>query len=80
MRRTRRWSCLCAAGLGLLLAVLTGCQTWVAGMTLPTGWYLKHPPQYFPESPQFPLERELANLEEASRAAAPVAPLAPPPP
>jgi hypothetical protein len=42
---------------------LTGCQTNVAGMTLPSGHYLQHPPQYFPPSPAFPLQRELAAME-----------------
>jgi hypothetical protein len=57
-----------AAALGLTLAGATGCQTWVpeAGMTLPSGHYLDHPPQYIPPSPDFPLERELATLEEAA--------------
>ena len=34
------------AGLAVLLAGLTGCQTWVptAGMTLPSGHYLQHGP------------------------------------
>ncbi len=57
-----RWGCL--AGCGLVLAGLTGCQTWVAGMTLPSGRYLEHPPQYFPPSPAFPLTREEAHMEE----------------
>jgi hypothetical protein len=50
-------------GIGVGLAALTGCQTNVAGMTLPSGWYLQHPPQYFPPSPPFPLQRELAAME-----------------
>jgi hypothetical protein len=52
------------ASLGLVLAVATGCQTWTSGMTLPSGHYLEHPPQYFPESPPFPLTRELSRMEE----------------
>ena len=44
MKTKRGWRRLGAAGLGLLLATATGCQTWVPepGLTLPTGWYLKH--------------------------------------
>jgi hypothetical protein len=57
------------AGLGLGLACLSGCQTNVAGMTLPSAYYLQHPPQYFPESPPFPLPRELASQEVAAAAA-----------
>jgi hypothetical protein len=65
MNTTRRWRCLTTAGLGLTLAALAGCQTWVpaAGLTLPSGRYLEHPPQYIPPSPPFPLTRELATQE-----------------
>jgi hypothetical protein len=81
MKRTRRWRGLGVAGLGLALAALSGCQTWVAGMTLPSGRYLEHPPQYFPPSPAYPLTRELASQDAAWSAAAPpgvAAPLPPP--
>jgi len=63
MSRLRRWWLAC---LGLALVLPTGCayQTWVAGMTLPSGHYLDHPPQYFPPSPPFPLPRELAYQEK----------------
>ncbi|HTU89282.1 MAG TPA: hypothetical protein VMF69_04220 [Gemmataceae bacterium] len=77
--RGLRWS-----GLGAALLALSGCQTWMAGMTLPSPRYLQHPPQYIPPSPPFPLPRELASQEAA--AAAPVAgapaagPLPPPVP
>jgi hypothetical protein len=74
MRTTRRWPGLCGAALGLLLAGASGCQTWFGGLTLPSGHYLKHYPQYFPESPDFPLDRELEHLEDASRQPVPVAP------
>jgi hypothetical protein len=47
-----------------------GCQTHIAGMTLPSGYYLEHPPQYFPEEPSFPLPRELATMQAQSAAAA----------
>jgi hypothetical protein len=52
------------AGMGLALSLLTGCQTWFGGMTLPSGRYLEHPPQYFPEDPDFPLSKELASQEK----------------
>ena len=50
------------------LAGTSGCQTYVVetGQTLPTGEYLKHPPQFIPPSPQFPLTREEAGLEKAN--------------
>jgi hypothetical protein len=54
---------------GLCLGFLSGCQTWVpeAGITLPSPHYLRHPPQYFPPSPPYPLPRELSSLEEAAK-------------
>jgi len=58
MRRTGRWTACAAAALGV---GLSGCQTWMAGMTLPSPRYLEHYPQYFPPDPQFPLPRELAT-------------------
>lgn len=63
MKMKRGWRFLGPASLALGLATVTGCQTWVAGMTLPSGHYLEHPPQYFPPSPAFPLTRELATQE-----------------
>ena len=66
--RQGRWI---VAGLaGLLLGMSTGCQTWVPGacMTLPSPYYLDHPPQYIPESPRYPLPRELKSLTDAAAA------------
>jgi len=63
MKTLRRWQWFGCAGLGLMLAVSTGCQTNVGGMTLPSGHYLMHPPQYFAPSPPFPLQKELAAQE-----------------
>ena len=71
MRTYRRWRVLWATGLGLTLSVLSGCQTWMGGMTLPSGRYLDHSPQYFPAEPDFPLARELAYQEEAAGLLAP---------
>ncbi len=77
------------ATLGLTFGMLTGCQTWMGGMTLPSPHYLEgHVPQYFPQEPDFPLQRELAYQEEtagllqprdgaAPRGAAPVPGVAP---
>jgi hypothetical protein len=69
MRLIRRARLLTLASLGLTtgLTLTTGCQTWMGGMTLPSPHYLEgHPPQYFPQEPQFPLTRELAYQEEAA--------------
>jgi hypothetical protein len=35
---------------------------------LPAGHYLRHPPQYIPPSPAFPLPKELADMEAAGQA------------
>ena len=76
-------SALC---LGLSLSALVGCQTWVpeAGITLPSGRYLEHPPQYIPPSPPFTLPRELAQQDATAaalgQAQGAVAPLPPPAP
>src|SRR5438128_8962480 len=82
MKILRRWQILGIAGLGVVLAASIGCQTNVAGMTLPSGHYLQHPPQYFAPSPAFPLQRELATQEGqgAGQAGAPGAAALPPPP
>jgi hypothetical protein len=61
----------CLASLGLLLTTASGCQTQVAGMTLPTGHYLEHLPQYTPPGPYFPLTRELATQQAIAAQPAP---------
>jgi hypothetical protein len=40
---------------------LLGMETRVSGMTLPSGRYLEHPPQYIPPEPTFPLPKEPAS-------------------
>ena len=54
--------------VGMVLAATSGCQTWVpqAGITLPSVNYLDHPPQYFPQSPNYPLPKELKSLTDAA--------------
>ncbi|HWG44871.1 MAG TPA: hypothetical protein VN688_19010 [Gemmataceae bacterium] len=52
---------MCLSALGLA-ADLYG-QTWSGGMTLPSGHYLEHPPQY--SSSPLPMPRELAAQEAA---------------
>ena len=66
--RTRRVASLMAA-LGISLTASTGCQTWFGGMTLPSGRYLQHYPQYFAQDPHHPLPRELASQEDPEGAA-----------
>jgi hypothetical protein len=74
-----RWPAVLSAFCGLALTALSGCQTWTSGMTLPSGHYLEHPPQYFPPSPPFPLSRELASQERAFAAVPEGAVVGPPP-
>ena len=64
MNTKRRGAWVLWAGLGMVL--LSGCQTWVpeTGQTLPSGYYLKQAPGYFPPSPAFPLPREESGLEQ----------------
>jgi hypothetical protein len=62
MRITRRWLCRGAAAVGRAVPALGGCQTYMGGMTLPSGQYLKHSPQYFPPDPTFPLQRERDSM------------------
>jgi hypothetical protein len=51
--------------LALGAAVMaSGCQTYFGGMTLPSGHYLQHPPQYFPPDPTFPLQREVDSMTD----------------
>jgi len=57
----RRWLRK-TGGVAWLLGVATGCQTWYGGMTLPSGRYLQHYPQYFAPDPAHPLPRELASM------------------
>jgi hypothetical protein len=67
MHKIRRARLLALTALGAAVGLSTGCQTWIGGMTLPSPHYLEgHPPQYFPEEPQFPLPRELSYQEEAA--------------
>jgi hypothetical protein len=84
MNTTRCRTLACLFGLGIGLGVLSGCQTNVGGMTLPSPHYLEHPPQYIPPSPPYPLPRELASQEAINAApipgAAPIAPLPAPVP
>jgi hypothetical protein len=69
MRTNRRWMSATAALAGLALSGLTGCQTYFGGMTLPSGRYLDHYPQYFTPDPQFPLQRELNGMMDPEGAA-----------
>jgi hypothetical protein len=68
MSRSRLWRGGCLAGFCLALTALSGCQTSVANMTSPSGWYQQHLPQETAPSPAFPLSRELARQEDIAAA------------
>jgi hypothetical protein len=52
--------------LAMALGLVAGCQTWLGGMTLPSGAYLSDNPDYIPPGPSFPLQRELAAQKAAA--------------
>ena len=59
-----RWETVLAF---VLLAIgcigVTGCQVDVAGMTLPSPYYLSDDLQYFPAGPEFKLSNEAAAMK-----------------
>ena len=59
-----RWANAVAFGLLALGCVgTTGCQVDVAGMTLPSPYYLSDDVQYFPAGPEFKLSNEGAAMK-----------------
>jgi hypothetical protein len=57
---------LCSGLLMLVSLAATGCQTDIAGQTLPSGYYLSDDVQYYAPGPEFKLAREAAALKEQS--------------
>lgn len=51
------------ASLGTAVVLLSGCQTWTSGMSLPSPKYLDHPAQYVPPSAELPPPCDLAAQE-----------------
>lgn len=86
------WQILSGISLFAVTLTSTGCQVHVAGMTLPSPYYLSDDVQYFPAGPEFKLSREAAamkamssgsaegieGLDREERADEPAAPPAPP--
>jgi hypothetical protein len=53
----------CTAGTALAsVSLSSGCQTYHAGLTLPSPHYLKHYPNYLSPDPDFPLQRERDSM------------------
>ncbi|MEO1496251.1 MAG: hypothetical protein AAFV43_03780 [Planctomycetota bacterium] len=57
-----------AALLIVACAALTGCQTDIAGQTLPSPYHLTDDVQYYAPGPEFKLAKEAAALKEQSEA------------
>ena len=49
---------------GLLCISLTGCQTNIAGQTLPSAYYLRDDVQFYPAGPETKLINQIQALEE----------------
>ncbi len=64
----------CPGTVAAAVGEVCGCRAAAAGMTLPSGKYVNHPPQYVPPSPAFPLPRERATQEAVWMAPPPVPP------
>lgn len=63
--KARLGQSLCAVLLGLLgTTTLTGCQTQVAGQTLPSAFYLTDDVQYFPAGPEELLPNQQRAFDE----------------
>ncbi len=70
-KMTTSWLNGFLCGVMLLSAVaLSGCQSSIAGVTLPSSWYFKDDIQYFRKGPEFKLSREAAALKAAQSDAA----------
>jgi hypothetical protein len=70
MRISRQWTSI-GFGLALLVTLAgTGCQVELAGVTLPSPYYLTDDVQYYAPGPEFKLAREAAALKEQSEAEA----------
>lgn len=63
----KTWRGMLLAVLAGLPIALTGCQVDIGGQTLPSAYYMYDDVQYFPEGPEFKLQREAAALNEATQ-------------
>jgi hypothetical protein len=62
------WQRLTAVMLWPAVTLLAGCQVEVAGVTLPSPYYLSDDVQYYAPGPEFKLAREAAALQEQAEA------------
>ena len=66
----KKWPRLALLLSVLALPTLVGCQTNIAGQTLPSAYYLRDDIQYFEKGPEFKLYRQAQALEEYKAAQA----------
>lgn len=65
------WGSLLVGGLLAIASMAsTGCQSDVAGQTLPSPYYLSDDLQYFPAGPEFKLSNEAAAMKRFAAEAA----------
>ena len=62
------WRSLAAVFLLPAVMLCTGCQVEMAGMTLPSAYYLTDDVQYYAPGPEFKLAREAAAMQEQAEA------------
>jgi len=62
------WRPLVAALLWPAVTLMGGCQLEMAGMTLPSPYYLTDDVQYYTPGPEFKLAREAAAMQEQAEA------------
>jgi hypothetical protein len=62
------WRTMLAALLWPAITLLSGCQVELAGVTLPSPYYLSDDVQYYAPGPEFKLAREAAAIQEQNEA------------
>jgi len=63
-KNLKTWPTLVLFACVLALPTLVGCQTNIAGQTLPSANYLRDDIQYFQKGPEFKLYRQAQALDE----------------
>lgn len=67
-RKKRLSACLAAGVMAVACPALTGCQTDIAGQTLPSPYFLTDDVQYYAHGPEFKLSNEAAAMEAQKEA------------
>ncbi len=61
---SRSWATLFSLLMAISTLAAVGCQSDIAGQTLPSPYYLSDDVQYYAPGPEFKLAREAAALKE----------------